>query len=260
MRRSICARYLAAMPQGRRPVRTDWVSPAEAQALFRDTEARASASEKSKRGFFNVPDCDYSLHSGVPPLMSATQAALIRQVHQKHICDTLNDLSLGTVYETQLLPVVIRSTAYDAMNSGLHSAASEHFNHAFFWRSVKPWGAPCGSKFREAVDAHFSAVGESLGLAPLIAAMKETAMSSPVSGWTWLLWTEEKLCVRFTPEGTTPVARDEVPLATLPTLHHFRHIDYGLSAKGKEAFVDNCLKAMDFGCAERIYARAITSQ
>lgn len=259
LRRCPAHRYLALMPKGRVVVPPETVTPAQGTALFRATEAAAMAAEKERPGYFNVPDCDYGLHAGVPPVLSAAQARVIREVQQRHICDRLNELALGTQYESHLLPVVIRQTAYDAMHAGLHSAASEHFNHAFFWRAVRPWGTACGGRFKEVLDATFSPVGESLGVAPVIASMKEAAMARTEPGWVWLVWRDSRLAITTTDEGATPLARDEVPLATVPTLHHFRHVDYGTSAKGKEAFVDNCLKAIDWHSADRTQARTLSS-
>jgi Fe-Mn family superoxide dismutase len=83
--------------------------------------------------------------------MSAVQAQILLGVHHAGIVKRLNELTFGTIYEGHSLDSVILSTAFDAENAAIHTAACEHWNHSFAWRSLIPFGSTPSSRLKDAL-------------------------------------------------------------------------------------------------------------
>lgn len=233
---------------------------AQGTAIFRETEAAVqhfeSHTKPYKNGWFSVPEIDYNIAAGgISPLMSPTQAQLLRDVHHAGIVRRLNDLTFGTEYEGHPLDTVILHTSFDAENAAIHSAACEHWNHTLMWRSLVPFGAAASSKFRHVLTtsplkqqsgspvlldpAQDGSAQRAASLALLTDGMdkckrmlsnacRDAAASG--GGWVFLVTTQAGQCfevVRYRP-GLSPVTAQLTPLVCINMQLHARYVDYGL--------------------------------
>lgn len=230
---------------------------------FRRTEAKAlkAEEERNKKGFFSLPQLLYSPDRGISPLMSAKQLLFIRNVYHKDAVDTLNRYSVGSSYEGHPLDVVIQTTSFDAANSVLHTAACEHFNHSFFFRSVAPFGTPMPQSVANAIHLAFSTRGTSADRStdteavdldsPFEKQVLHAALNHQAkSGWLYLLRTPNGLKLRTYSHGTCPLSGDSIPLLCLNLHDHAFCLDY----KGEgamERYTQNWVRAINWNLPQR---------
>lgn len=231
---------------------------------FRRTEeaARRAEEKRAKKGFFSLPNLMYPVDRGISPVMSARQVAFIRNVYHQDAVDTLNNLSIGSEFEGHPLDVIIRSTSFDAANSALHSAASEHFNHSFFFRSISPFGAPMPQSVANAIHLAFSTRGtredsnaknSAITLdTPFEQHVMSTALNhQAASGWLYLLKGPNGLEVRVYNHGTCPLSGNSTPLLCINLHDHAYCLDYESGFDGTANYVHNCLRAINWNTPQR---------
>jgi Fe-Mn family superoxide dismutase len=100
--------------------------------------------------------------------------------------------------------------------------AAQHFNHSFFWNSLKPngGGEPTGD-LKAAIDRDFGS------FQAFRDQFKTTAATHFGSGWAWLVLNkEQKLQVVGTHDAETPLTQGLKPLLTLDVWEHAYYLDY----------------------------------
>jgi Fe-Mn family superoxide dismutase len=226
----------------------------EGTLRFRQLEEQVLKLEAKQkaRGFYSLPDLDYTVANGISPVWSAHQVRYLRQVQQMHHLDTLNKLSLGSQWEGQPLHVVIASTSFDATNSALHTAASEFFNLSFMFKAMKPWGTEVPHRFAEAVQSQFG-IGSTHSLEAMEQQFLNMCLSAQKEGWGWLVSNLGRLELMTTESGITPVALDLAPLACINLHHHACMFDYGDHPNGFTKYLRQAFKAIDWRNAADIF-------
>ena len=150
-----------------------------------DVAVRRDDSKKTK-GYFSLPALDYDAEAGVAPLFSPLQLKIHIFRYPPELVDELNERTLGTIFEAQPLDVVIRKTALDATQVSLYHAASQHFNHSFFWKCIVPHGAPMPQSLKTALMRQYKTI------ALFEEKFQHAAASIHGSGWVFLVWTDIK--------------------------------------------------------------------
>jgi Fe-Mn family superoxide dismutase len=227
-------------------------------AAWRRLEATVRAESAEPTGWFSLPNVGYPLHAGVPPVWSATQCELIRDVVQKDVVDGLNEATLGSGVESHALDVVLRHTSFDATQAHIHTKAAEHFNLAFAWRSLKPWGVMCSVPLLEALDMQIAAPGSpaGTGLDMVKRELLTAAAENDTAGWLFLVMNEYRsFAVQTYQAGTTPITHDIVPLLGFNLQYAAYYHDYG--ATKKLTYVANAIKAADWSVAEQNWRRSL---
>jgi len=155
------------------------------------------------------------------PVISANTLSFHYGKHHKTYVDTLNKLIVGTEFADMPLEKIVRATSQSADDSAIFHNAAQAWNHAFYWKSLKPKG--CGeppAALKRAMDASFGSVD---------ACKKElskAAVSQFGSGWAWLVQDGEKLKIVKTPDARTPIADGPKPLLTIDVWEHAYYLDY----------------------------------
>jgi len=155
------------------------------------------------------------------PVISARTLEFHHGKHHRTYVDTLNELVTGTEFETQPLESIVLATAGRADRKPIFNNAAQAWNHAFYWRCLKPGGGgvPAGALG----DQLTSAFG---GFDTFKHAFSEAAVKQFGSGWAWLVVDDGELKVTATPDAEVPFTRGEIPLLTLDVWEHAYYLDY----------------------------------
>lgn len=155
------------------------------------------------------------------PVISANTLSFHYGKHHKTYVDTLNKLIVGTEFADMPLDKIVKSTSQSADQSAIFNNAAQAWNHAFYWKSLKPkGGGEPPAELRRAMEASFGSVD---------ACKKElskAAVGQFGSGWAWLVQDGEKLKIIKTPDARTPMADGPKPLLTIDVWEHAYYLDY----------------------------------
>ncbi len=155
------------------------------------------------------------------PVISANTLSFHYGKHHKTYVDTLNKLIVGTQFADMPLDKIVKATSQSADQSAIFNNAAQAWNHAFYWKSLKPkGGGEPPAQLRRVMEASFGSVD---------ACKKElskAAVGQFGSGWAWLVQDGEKLKVIKTPDARTPMADGPKPLLTIDVWEHAYYLDY----------------------------------
>lgn len=181
---------------------------------------------------FELPELPYAYDS-LGPYMSAETLEYHHDKHHLAYVNNANNLIKGTEWENASLEEAIKGSF--GKNPGVFNNAAQHFNHAFFWKWMKPngGGALPGELLKK--------VNEDLGgLDKFRADFLQAGATQFGSGWAWLALKDGKLVVMKTPNGENPLVSGAVPLLGVDVWEHSYYIDYrNARPKYLEAFFDH---------------------
>jgi len=133
----------------------------------------------------------------------------------------LNKLIGGTELASLSLEKIIADTAGKPDKVAIFNNAAQSWNHAFYWRSLRPkGGGEPPAALKPMIDASFG---------NLDACIKELATAATArfgSGWAWLVLDAGKLKVVTTGNAETPLAKGVTPLLTIDVWEHAYYLDY----------------------------------
>jgi len=174
-----------------------------------------------------LPPLPYELDALQPHISRETMELHYEKHHQAYVTN-LNKLIEGTVFETDTLLDIIKSSS-----DGIFNNAAQIWNHTFYWNSLSPKG---GGEPSGALAAAINQQWKSFDL------FKEEFSKSCVanfgSGWTWLVKKEDgSLAIVNTSNAATPITGSDKPLLTCDVWEHAYYVDYrNLRPKYVEAF------------------------
>lgn len=195
---------------------------------------------------FELPKLPYSLDA-LEPHISARTMEFHHGKHHKAYVEKLNSAIADTPYQKMALEEIIQKAAKQPDHAAVFNNAAQHWNHAFFWRCMKPGGggAPGGELGRRIADEFGSLDG-------FRDAFLAAATSRFGSGWAWLVADAGKLHVISTPNAEPPMIHGRVALLTCDVWEHAYYLDYQ-NQRGRfvEAFLD---KLVDWDFATKRFA------
>ncbi len=159
--------------------------------------------------------------NALEPVISARTIALHYGKHHRAYVAKLNELVKGTRFADMPLEQVVAETAGRAETQKLFNQAGQAWNHAFFWRSLRPGGGgkPGGALARR-IDSDLG------GYDAFRDAFIKAAVECFGSGWAWLVERGGKLEVLATSNAGTPIATGATPLLTVDVWEHAYYLDY----------------------------------
>lgn len=182
---------------------------------------------------FTLPELPYTLDA-LAPVMSRETLEYHHGKHHKAYVDKLNELTASGPFHGLDLETIIRKTAGDAEHRVLFNQAGQHWNHSFFWLSMKPNG---GGAMPAALEARI--VKDFGSVAQFREAFKAACVSQFGSGWGWLAYDGEKLIISKTANADTPLTQGHTALLTCDVWEHAYYIDYrNMRPNYVEAFLD----------------------
>jgi Fe-Mn family superoxide dismutase len=151
------------------------------------------------------------------PQMSARTLALHHGKHHAAYVDKLNKLIEGTEFAELPLDDIVLQAEGPIFNN-----AAQHWNHSFFWPSLRPaGGGGPADDLRDAIAAHFDSLPE------FKKAFTEAAVGNFGSGWTWLVSDSSgKLDIVNTSNADTPLRDRKIPLLVCDVWEHAYYVDY----------------------------------
>jgi Fe-Mn family superoxide dismutase len=156
------------------------------------------------------------------PIISARTVSLHHGKHHKAYVDKTNELVAGTEFEGQALERIVMATAGKPEHKKLFNNAAQAWNHAFYWRSLKPHGGG-------APTAELAALIEAFGgLDALKKKFATVGVEQFGSGWAWLVCDGKgkDLKVVSTPNAEVPFTKGQTPLLTVDVWEHAYYVDY----------------------------------
>ncbi|MGQ0546310.1 MAG: superoxide dismutase, partial [Betaproteobacteria bacterium] len=106
--------------------------------------------------------------------------------------------------------------------AALFNNAAQAWNHAFFWRSLRPraQAAPPRGTLAARLDADFGGHGR------FVEAFKAAALGVFGSGWAWLVEQSGELRIMTTSNADTPLLSGQTPLLVLDVWEHAYYLDH----------------------------------
>ncbi|WP_324807799.1 superoxide dismutase [Sphingomonas sp. LY29] len=128
---------------------------------------------------FSVPDLPYDYGALAPTIDEATMKLHHDKHHQAYV-DKLNDaVKADSSLEGKDLEDILASIS--SQPAAVRNNGGGHWNHSFFWETMKPGGGQPSGALAEAIDKTFGSLD----------AMKEKFNAAGVgqfgSGWVWLV-------------------------------------------------------------------------
>jgi len=141
--------------------------------------------------------------------------------HHKAYVDKLVRLIRNTPYERMTLDEIIAATAGNEQERAIFNNAAQAWNHAFFWRCLRPHGggSPSG-KLASMIHDTFGDL-ERFGEAFLAASLSRFG-----SGWCWLVVDKRRLTIMTTPNAECPLGETMRPLLVCDLWEHAYYLDY----------------------------------
>ena len=159
--------------------------------------------------------------NALQPVISANTLGFHYGKHHKTYVDTLNKLIVGTQFADMPLEKIVKATADDADHAAIFHNAAQAWNHAFYWRSLKPkGGGEPPPVLKRLMEGSFG------GVEPCKKELAKAAVDQFGSGWAWLVQDGEKLKVSKTADADTPMAKGARPLLTIDVWEHAYYLDY----------------------------------
>jgi Fe-Mn family superoxide dismutase len=141
--------------------------------------------------------------------------------HYAGYVKTANALTDSEAFRGKTPEAVIQMTADDPAQAAIFNNAAQAWNHAFFFKCLKPQGggAPQG-RLAEMIDASFG------GFNDFKTVFLTAAKDQFGSGWVWLVLDGDKLSVVASANADTPLAHGLIPLFTVDVWEHAYYLDY----------------------------------
>jgi Fe-Mn family superoxide dismutase len=167
-----------------------------------------------------LPPLPYA-ENALEPVISAKTIGFHYGKHHKGYVDNLNKLIAGTELANLPLEKIVTQTAGKADKTAIFNNAAQAWNHAFYWRSLKPkGGGEPPALLKQKLESAFGSVD---------ACKKElatAAMAQFGSGWVWLVLDGDKLKVVKTGNAEVPMTAGLKPLLTIDVWEHAYYLDY----------------------------------
>jgi Fe-Mn family superoxide dismutase len=171
-----------------------------------------------------LPDLPYA-PGALAPVISAATLATHHGKHHRGYIDRTNALVRGTDLERATLEAIVKAAAQrrgsDPAMQGLFNNAAQAWNHAFYWKSLRPQGGdgPRGALARR-INADFGSERR------FAEALKTAASGHFGSGWAWLVVDGPQLGIVTTSNADMPLIGGQAPLLVIDVWEHAYYLDH----------------------------------
>jgi superoxide dismutase, Fe-Mn family len=167
-----------------------------------------------------LPNLPYS-QEALEPYISANTLEFHHGKHHNAYVQNGNKLITGTEYEKMDEISILKKTAGDGSKVGIFNNVAQAWNHAFYWKCMKPngGGKPTGA-ITQRIETEFGSFEK------FVEEFKNAGATQFGSGWAWLVLEGKKLKVMKTANADTPIAHGLKPLLTVDVWEHAYYLDY----------------------------------
>ncbi len=192
-----------------------------------------------------LPALPYS-NDALTPFVSAETLRIHHGKHHRGYVDRLNELLAGhKLADVGVEDLIRRIEEIDAAHrQDVFNAAAQHFNHSFYWKSLRPAspGGP-GRALLAAVNKWFGS------LESFKDAFTEESVRHFGSGWGWLVKDADgRLRVMSTHDAGTPSTTGAKPILACDVWEHAYYVDY---RNDRAAYLRNFWAIADWDFADR---------
>ena len=167
-----------------------------------------------------LPALPYAEDALAPAISAQTLNLHYGEHHQAYV-EALNQLVAGTPFAGMSLEQTIVAARGKAGCLAIYNNAAQAWNHAFYWRSLRPdGGGEPPASIKPLIEASFGSVQACK------AAMATAAAARFGSGWVWLVLEAGKLKVLDTGNADAPPKASQKPLLVLDVWEHAYYLDY----------------------------------
>lgn len=169
---------------------------------------------------FNVEPLPYA-ETALEPYMKAETLHYHYGKHYPQYVKEANRLTRESRFRGKTFAQVIAQTKGKPKDAKIFNQVGQAWNHAFFWKSLKPKGGglPHG-RLAEKIDHDFGSFGDFKS--EFVTAAKEQFGS----GWVWLVLDGDDLKIVRTANADTPAAHRLKPLFVVDVWEHAYYLDY----------------------------------
>jgi Fe-Mn family superoxide dismutase len=166
-----------------------------------------------------LPALPYALDALEPFISRRTLAAHHGKHHAAYVEKT-RSLVRGTTLETASLERIVQASAKQP-DRLLFNTAAQAWNHAFFWKSMRPGGGgEARGRVAELIEEQFG-TQRAFGQKFVTVAGDQFG-----SGWAWLVLDSDRLQIESTSNAETPLTTPQLPLLTIDLWEHAYYLDY----------------------------------
>lgn len=168
------------------------------------------------------------------PFISAETVKYHYGKHHIGYANTLNGLIKDTVFQDlSLEDIVTQARGRDAK---VFNNAAQLFNHNFYWNCLKRGVSAPSRKLMELIAEQF---GDFANFKKEYAEFAATLFGS---GWSWLLFEDDKLKLLNTSNAETPIGTRAVPICVIDLWEHAYYVDYrNARAEYVSKILENCI-------------------
>jgi Fe-Mn family superoxide dismutase len=159
---------------------------------------------------FTLPELPYDFDALQPTIDGET----MRLHHGKHHQAYVDKLNEGVGEDTDLAGKSLEDilATISKRSKKVRNNGGGHWNHSFFWETMKPGGGKPGGRLAEVIDQKFGSLDE------LKAKFNEAGVGQFGSGWAWLIVDQSgQLQITSTPNQDNPLM-DDAPVKGTPIL------------------------------------------
>jgi superoxide dismutase, Fe-Mn family len=167
-----------------------------------------------------LPQLPYP-YDALEPHISRTTLEVHHGKHHRAYVEKVKTLAREVHLADQPLERIIQQTAGQDRHRALFNNAAQAWNHAFYWRSLRPGGG--GEPQGEIAERVKTDLG---GYGSFVEQLTAAATGQFGSGWAWLVLDGNKLKVTQTANADTPLAHGQTPLLTIDVWEHAYYLDY----------------------------------
>ena len=168
---------------------------------------------------FKLPPLPWA-ENALEPVISARTIGLHHGKHHAAYVKKLNELVAGTRFADMPLEQVIAASVGGEETQKIFNNAAQAWNHAFFWKCLKPGGGEPGRAIARRIDESFG------GYAQFKEQFSKAAVDDFGSGWAWLVARGDKLEILATSNAANPLTMGATPLLALDVWEHSYYLDY----------------------------------
>jgi len=196
------------------------IAPSAVAPVVAPVVAPAMATAPAASGPFTLPLLPYA-DNALDPLISSQTLGFHHGKHHQTYVNNLNKAVAGTALAEMALEKIIATTAGVADKSAVYNNAAQHWNHSFYWQSLRAQGGGVPPLLlRQEIEAAFGS------LEGCRKEMLAAATSQFGSGWAWLVLDGGRLAVTKTGNADSPLTRGQKPLLTIDVWEHAYYLDY----------------------------------
>lgn len=158
--------------------------------------------------------------SDLEPVISAKTFSFHHGKHYLGYVDKANELLASNPQFGKTAEEIIRNTFDKPDQSAIFNNVSQAWNHAFFWKCLKPKSGKPSGVVSKMIDASFG------DFEKFRDAFVNAAKAQFGSGWIWLVVENGELKIEKTSNADSPLSHGKEPIFTVDVWEHAYYLDY----------------------------------